>query len=127
MRVKEIADNRQDKYRSLLEKVKRSNDYLRDHKKASVNIQLRDLKAFAEKLRITSWVDFAVGDRTINLTQDEARLEAVSRLDGCYVIKTDLTVKQCNAQTAHDRYKDLSQVENAFQTMKTGLLEVRPI
>ena len=127
VRVKEIADNRQDKYRSLLEKVKRSNDYLRDHKKASVNIQLRDLKAFAEKLRITSWVDFAVGDRTINLTQDEARLEAVSRLDGCYVIKTDLTVKQCNAQTAHDRYKDLSQVENAFQTMKTGLLEVRPI
>lgn len=127
VRAKEIADSRQDKYRFLFGKVKRSNDYLRDHNRARVNIRLRDLKALAEKLRIESWIDFAVDERTIHLSQDADRLKAVSRLDGCYVIKTDLTAEQCDAQTVHDRYKDLSQVEHAFRTMKTGLLEVRPI
>ena len=32
-----------------------------------------------------------------------------------------------DAQTVHDRYRDLYEVEQDFRTMKTGLLEVRPI
>ncbi len=127
LRAKEIADNRQDKFQALLAKVERSNNYLKDHERAGVDIQLRDLKAYADKLKILSWLDFNVDDRSIHLSQDEHRLEVVSRLDGCYVIKTDLTVEQCDAQTVHDRYKDLSQVEHAFRTMKTGLLQVRPV
>jgi hypothetical protein len=46
-------------------------------------------------------------------------------LDGCYVIKTDLSDKVATAETIHDRYKDLAQVERAFRTFKSGL-EVRP-
>jgi hypothetical protein len=127
LRVKEIADTRRDKFQALLAKVKRSNNYLKDHKRAGADIQLRDLKAYADKLKILSWIDFTVDDRMIHLSKDENRLEVVSRLDGCYVIKTDLTAEQCDAQTVHDRYKDLSQVEHAFRTMKTGLLQVRPV
>ena len=127
LRAKEIADTRHDKFQALLAKVERSNNYLKDHKRAGVDIQLRDLKAYADKLKILSWLDFNVDDRSIHLSQDEDRLEVVSRLDGCYVIKTDLTIKQCDAQRVHDRYKDLSQVEYAFRTMKTGFLEVRPV
>lgn len=127
LRAEEIADNRHDKLRSLQVKVERSNDYLREHKRASIDIQLRDLTALARKLKILSWINFRVDDRTITLSSDKDRLEAVSRLDGCYVIKTDLTSEQCDAQTVHDRYKDLSQVELAFRTMKTGLLAVRPV
>ena len=127
LRAKEIADNRNDKLRSLQLKVKRSNDYLKEHKRAGVDIQLRDLTAYAKKLKILSWIDLSVDDRTITLSSDKDRLEAVSRLDGCYVIKTDLKKEQCDAQTVHDLYKDLSQVELAFRTMKTGLLKVRPV
>lgn len=127
IRAKEIAKNRLDKFQALQSKVEKSNNYLKEHKKASVDIQSRDLKEYADKLKITSWIEFTVDGRTIQLSQNADRLEDISRLDGCYVIKTDLTAEQCDAQTAHDLYKDLSQVENAFRTMKTGLLEVRPV
>ena len=41
--------------------------------------------------------------------------------------KTDLPVEAADAETIHGRYKDLAKVERAFRTMKTGLLEVRPV
>ena len=47
-------------------------------------------------------------------------------MDGCYVIKTDLPKTECDAQTVHDRYKDLALVESAFRTCKSTL-ELRPV
>jgi len=58
---------------------------------------------------------------------DEEKLEEVSRLDGCYVIKTDLPESAADKQVVHDRYKDLANVEWAFRTSKTANLEVRPV
>lgn len=46
-------------------------------------------------------------------------------MDGCYVIKSDLP-KEIGKQIIHDRYKDLADVEQAFRTCKTGMLEMRP-
>ena len=66
-------------------------------------------------------------DRCLFLTTDEKALEEMSRLDGCYVIKTDLSGERMKAEEVHSAYKDLSEVEWAFRTMKTGLLEIRPL
>ena len=57
---------------------------------------------------------------------DEAR-ESASRLDGCYVLKTDLSSNRATTCEVHDRYKDLSQVEHAFRTMKLDFLNMRPL
>ena len=48
-------------------------------------------------------------------------------LDGCYVLKTDLPAKRISKEMVNARYKDLAQVEWAFRTSKTGLLEMRPV
>ncbi len=66
-------------------------------------------------------------DRHIKIEVDEEHLAEVAELDGCYALKTDLPVETASAETVHERYKDLSMVERAFRTMKTGLLEVRPV
>ncbi|MCX6630390.1 MAG: hypothetical protein NTW28_22455 [Candidatus Solibacter sp.] len=58
---------------------------------------------------------------------NQPALEEASRLDGCYVIKTDLPESAASKQVIHDRYKDLTQVEQAFRTCKTAHLEMRPI
>ena len=126
-RAAELERTRRDKFATLAEKVDKSNRYLQGHSRAKVEVQLRDLQAVANKLKIASWVKLEIEARNIILSQDEAMLEKASKLDGCYVLKTDLTAQQCDARTVHDRYKDLSQVEDAFCTMKTGLLEVRPV
>jgi transposase len=127
LRADEIEANRQSKLESLQARVERSNSYLEKHKRARVEIQVRNLRAYADRLKLSAWIDFQVEGRTISIERDNDNLEVISRLDGCYVIKTDLKKKQCDAQTVHDRYKDLSQVELAFRTLKTGLLEVRPV
>jgi len=49
------------------------------------------------------------------------------KLDGCYVIKTDLLADWATTQVVHDRYKDLALVEQNFRTSKTVELEMRPV
>ncbi len=51
----------------------------------------------------------------------------MEKLDGCYVVKTDVPTNIVDMKTIHDRYKDLSKVEFAFRTMKTTLEKIRPI
>ena len=73
------------------------------------------------------WLTASASGRTIVVAEDAAALAEVSKLDGCYVLKTDLTPRQAPKKTVHDRYKDLALVEWAFRTSKTVQLEVRPI
>jgi hypothetical protein len=83
--------------------------------------------ARAEKLRIAGWVELTVTERILTLTiKEDAQTEA-AKLDGCYVLKTDLTPAQAPKELVHDRYKDLASVEQAFRSCKTVHLEVRPI
>ena len=49
-----------------------------------------------------------------------------AKLDGCYVIKTDLACDEASMQEVHDRYKDLARVELACRTVKSDL-EIRPV
>ena len=83
----------------------------------------------AEQLRIDSWVKVTANaeDRTLTLTVDEDRLAEEAKLDGCYVIKTDLPPTIADQETVHARYKDLALVEWAFRTSKTVELEMRPV
>src|SRR5215468_12568057 len=83
--------------------------------------------ARAEKLRISAWAVLALAGRTITLTMNEDAQTEAAKLDGCYVLNTDLTPQQANKEIVHDRYKDLASVEQAFRTCKTAHLEVRPI
>jgi len=48
-------------------------------------------------------------------------------LDGCYVIKTDLSKKIANKEVVHGRYKDLSLVDQAFREYKGDSLAIRPV
>lgn len=66
-------------------------------------------------------------DGQIEMSKDEDKLIEISRLDGSYAIKTDLLTKDLSKESIHQRYKDLIKVENAFRTMKTECLEVRPV
>ena len=63
----------------------------------------------------------------MRLEQDDGVLRETSLLDGCYVIKTDLSREVADKQVVHDRYCDLELVEKAFRDSKTVVLEVLPI
>ncbi len=50
----------------------------------------------------------------------------MTKLDGCYCLKTDLDSQTAPKELVHDRYKSLAAVEWAFRTCKTHL-QVRPV
>ncbi|MBI3655985.1 MAG: hypothetical protein HY232_06135 [Acidobacteria bacterium] len=87
---------------------------------------VKHLQARMARLKVEGWLKAAVEGRRLRLQVEAAALGQASRLDGCYVIKTDLPQAAADAQTVHDRYKDLAHVEQAFRTCKTALLEMRP-
>ncbi len=127
VRAQEVRDTRHAKLATLQAHVAKQNQYLTDHPRANAQGALQKLVARADKLRIADWVELTVVERTLTLTvQEDAQTEA-AKLDGCYVLKTDLTPAQAPKEMVHDRYKDLASVEYAFRTCKTGHLEVRPI
>jgi hypothetical protein len=127
VRAQEVRDHRQAKRATLQALVAKHNRYLTDHPRANPQGAWQKLVTRAKTLRIADWVELTVAERSIVLTvQEDAQTEA-AKLDGCYVLKTDLTPAQAPKELVHDRYKDLASVEHAFRSCKTAHLEVRPI
>jgi transposase len=128
-RAKEIATTRLQKRQSIEQLVQHENIYLKEHPRAQVSKAAERVQAKIQRLRIQSWLSVIPEpeSRTLCLAVDEAILEQASLLDGCYVIKSDLPQSIADKQLIHDRYKELSEVERAFRTCKTGHLELRPV
>lgn len=60
-------------------------------------------------------------------TRREDEIGRYARLDGCYVIRSNVVAQRQTTEDLRDRYKDLKYVEQAFRTMKTTDIQTRPI
>jgi len=125
IRVEEIRESRQSKLRKVQDLCRKKTEYLAQHPRAKVNVAERAVKEMTQKVKIDKWVDTCAQGRTLSVQIKETALEEGQKLDGCYVIKTDLPVQTASKQTVHDRYKSLAEVEWAFRTMKTTFLHIR--
>ena len=127
VRVEEMEKSRLSKRRALEEFVSKKNDYLSEHPRAKVSTAVEKVRSKIKLLRQEKWLSVKAQDRQLSLEQDETVLKEETVLDGCYVIKTDLSKEVADKQLIHDRYKDLAEVEKAFRDCKTTLLEIRPV
>jgi transposase len=127
IRVDEMAKSREKKMDHIRAFVEKLNVYLGEHPKANIEIAQRKVEEKILRLNAGKWLKAKVEERKLQLVMDDAAMLEVSRLDGCYVIKTDLPETALDAQSVHARYKDLAFVETAFRTCKTALLELRPV
>ena len=126
VRAQEVRENRQAKLVTLQALVAQHNHYLKEHPRADAPGALQKLVARAKTLRLSDWVELTLEERTITLTVNASEQQEAAKLDGCYVLKTDLTPAQAPKELVHDRYKDLASVERAFRSCKTVHLEMRP-
>lgn len=127
VRKHEFETTREDKLKVLEAFVVKQNVYLSEHPKAKTDVALRKATALSKKLKINRWLVVNSEQETLSIKIDETEKQKVAKLDGCYVIKTDLSAEQLDADKTHARYKGLAVVESAFRTMKTALLEMRAI
>jgi transposase len=69
----------------------------------------------------------AIGDGSFSFERRHAAIEREAALDGIYVIRTSEPASRLTAEDAVRGYKNLSRVEQAFRTLKSLDLLVRPI
>ena len=125
-RVAEMAARREDKRRAVEKLVSEQNVYLGEHPRARVDVAMRRVEQKIEKLRLSAWLSVSSEGRTLSVVRDEDSLAEVTKLDGCYCLKTDLDSQTAPKELVHDRYKSLAEVEWAFRTCKSHL-QVRPV
>lgn len=58
---------------------------------------------------------------------DEEKIAAETLLDGCYIIRSDVSKDRMESDQIVRAYKDLGHVERAFRNLKTVQLEIRPV
>ena len=127
VRAGELAATRENKRAAVASLVAGQNEYVNAHPRAKVQTALQRVRAKITHLRVNGWLSVEVEGRTLRLELDEAARETESRLDGCYVLDTDVPAHDAGKEIIHDRYKDLALVERGFRMSKTGHLELRPI
>jgi transposase len=121
------ATRRHDKVAKLHRLVAKRNAFVHEAKRATPEAGLRQLTTWAKTHKLTAFLTLGLHDTQLTVEIDEAKQADAALLDGCYVLETDVARDLMDATTVDARYRDLQQVERDFRTMKTGLLETRPI
>ena len=125
-RARERA-RRADQWARVQAKIRARNLQVEQKPRSEPNSSLKQAQALLTQYRLHGWVKVELAGRQVVWTEDNAAREKQAELDGCYVIESDLPKEVASTQQVHDRYLDLTQVERDFRTLKTGLLELRPI
>jgi transposase len=117
----------QDKLEKLASKIAARNEETKSKPRSQPEAGQRKLQAWVERHKLKGLVELKLDGRTLVLERQQATIETSLELAGCYVVTTNVLPPSMTAQEVHDSYVSLQKVERDFRTMKTGLLEVRPV
>ena len=95
-------------------------------KKTKYTKEMRAGKAVT-KYKMGKFIVFEGSGNCLKYTINQKKVEQEARLDGCYIIYTDVSQEVLSAIEVVENYKGLIKVEQAFRNMKTVQLELRPI
>jgi len=128
-----LADERARKRRELLaaaekkldavvQAVSRAKQPLRGKDQIGLRVG-RDLK----NTKMKKHFELTIEDDSFSYQRLDEQIAKEAALDGLYVVRTSLSQKTLSAEQTVSAYKDLSQVEWAFRSLKSVDLQVRPI
>lgn len=80
-----------------------------------------------ERHKVGKHFELTIRDGSFQWARCEEAIEQEAKLDGIYVIRTSEPKERLTAEDTVRTYKNLSQVERAFRTLKGIDLLVRPI
>ena len=118
---------RADQWQRVRKWIEKRNEEVKQKKRCDAQSSLRRAQALLAKYRLKGWVSVGLEGRAVVWQEDDTARAAEAQLDGCYVVESDLPVEVATTQQVHDRYVSLTAVERDFRTLKTGLLQIRPV
>lgn len=79
------------------------------------------------KHKVAKHFKLTILDTSLTFELNEEKIKAEAALDGLYVIRTNVETKVLDTEDTVRSYKQLSNVERAFRSLKTVDLKVRPM
>lgn len=107
---------------AVVQAVARAKQPLRGKDKIGLRVG-RDLK----DTKMKKHFELTIEDDSFSYRRLDEQIASEAALDGLYVVRTSLSEETLAAEQTVSAYKDLSQVEWAFRSLKTMDLQVRPI
>jgi len=117
----------EDKLAKLEAKMGARNEQVRTHPRCRPEAGQRAMATWVARYKLAGLVEIRLEGTELKLERREEALRRALDLAGCYVVTTDVARADLSAQQVHDGYVSLQKVERDFRTLKTGLLEVRPV
>jgi transposase len=117
----------EDKLDRLNRKIQLRNERVAASPRCRPESGLAQVSQWIARHKLTSFIHPRLDGRELRIDMDEPAREQAMLLAGCYAIVTDVANTSMPAQDVHDNYMRLQTVERDFRTLKTGLLEVRPV
>lgn len=117
----------EDKLDKLNQKMEKRNAQVAASPRCKPEAGLRKLRDWISRYKLTGMVDARLEDRHLVLEKNAAGEQRAMLLAGCYVIVSDVPQTVLDTKAVHDGYMALENVERDFRTLKTGLLEIRPV
>jgi len=118
----ELLATAEEKLEAVAKAVSRAKNPLRGKDKIGLRVG-RDLK----NTKVQKHFELTFADDSFSYRRREEQIAEEAALDGLYVIRTSVSSETLSSQDTVRAYKDLSQVERAFRSLKTVDLHVRPI
>jgi transposase len=127
----ELKSKREKTRESLIKKTSDSLDKIKARVESG---RLKKVDAIAltvgraiNKCKVKKHFNLEIRESFFSYSLNEESINNEKTLDGVYVIRTSLPVEVMSMADCVRQYKNLSQVEQAFRTMKSVNLKVRPI
>jgi len=125
--ARRVEHRLEDKLGKLQQKITERNQHVEKSSRSKPEAGLRALTDWISRHKLDGIVQLKLDGRQIIAIVDPQAQQRALDLAGCYVIVTDVSKDQLATQAVHDSYVGLQKVERDFRTMKTGMLEVRPV
>lgn len=126
-RAREVKENRDDKMDKTIAEITETARRLAASKRMDPKKNYHKSVALVSKRKLEKYIELSLSGRRLSLEINQEALGKAEAYDGCYCLKTNLSTDEMSAEDVHERYKDLGKVEQAFRTMKTVMLEIRPL
>ncbi|HEX7424882.1 MAG TPA: hypothetical protein VF311_13505, partial [Terriglobales bacterium] len=117
----------EDKLAKLRSKIAKRNERVEKSSRCKPEAGLAMLKRWMSQHRLANIVELKLQERQIAESVHEEAKHKSLELAGCYVLVSDVGKETLSTEQIHDSYMALQKVERDFRTMKTGLLEIRPV
>ena len=119
---RELLDATEEDLRELQARVRRTKRPLRGKDKIGLKVG-----AVINHHKMAKHFDITITDNNLTFERKIDQIDAERVLDGIYVVRTNLDAAVLDSSSTVKAYKQLSNVERAFRSIKTVDLEIRPI